>query len=156
MFRMDRQNISHEGVASYVRDDLAASTELLDSFSNGTTKLMTLYIKQLDLLIITVYIPPNTTLNQFEEFLRRLSDTLLKLPKQTTEVIIAGDLNLPHLIGDIDSDLEYAEASSFADDTKIKKQIGSAEDTHKLKDDMTNNIKIFNNFRISQITRICK
>ena len=63
MFRMDRQNRSHGGAANYVQDDLTASTELLDSFSNGTTELMTLYIKQLDLLITTVYRPPNTTLD---------------------------------------------------------------------------------------------
>ncbi|KAK3862420.1 hypothetical protein Pcinc_031720 [Petrolisthes cinctipes] len=36
------------------------------------------------------------------------------------------------LIGDIDTTLQHSEASSFADDTRIKKQISSVEDASYL------------------------
>ena len=38
MFNMDKQNRSYGGVANYVRDDLAASTELLSSFLEGDNR----------------------------------------------------------------------------------------------------------------------
>ena len=61
-FRTDRQSRSHGGVANYIRDDIATSVEILETFSNGTTELLIVCIKKLDLQVTTVYRPPNTTL----------------------------------------------------------------------------------------------
>ena len=40
VYRRERQNRSNGGVANYVHDDLATSTEILETFSNGITKLL--------------------------------------------------------------------------------------------------------------------
>ncbi|KAK8371789.1 hypothetical protein O3P69_015569 [Scylla paramamosain] len=67
IFRADRINRSHGGVINYIRNDMAASAENMGTFSNGTTELLTIYLKKLDQLVITAYRPPNTSSEQFEE-----------------------------------------------------------------------------------------
>lgn len=60
-FRTDRVNRCHGAVINYIREAVAASREKLMSYSNGTTELLILYLKRQNLLLITVYRPPNTT-----------------------------------------------------------------------------------------------
>ncbi|XP_076069761.1 uncharacterized protein LOC143041638 [Oratosquilla oratoria] len=95
--RADRKNRSHGEVIIYTRNYLAACIENVESFSNGTVELLKIYIKNLDMLVMTVYRPPNTTLDKFEEILARMRVVLDTLLKSTTEVMILGDFNLPHI-----------------------------------------------------------
>ena len=45
LFRTDRENRTHGGVAIYLRQELAANASIITSFSNGTVELLALYIK---------------------------------------------------------------------------------------------------------------
>ena len=78
--RADRHIRSHEGVANYIRNDMATNMETLDSFSNGTTELLGVHLKNLNLLVITIYRPPNTTLGNFNQAISRLTE-ILKNPQ---------------------------------------------------------------------------
>ena len=97
IFRADRKQRSHGGAAMYIREEEAATTELLANFSNGTTELLALLIKELDLVLVTMYRPPNTLTHQFQEMASKLVEILRNLPSLSTEVIITGDLNFPSL-----------------------------------------------------------
>ena len=108
IFRTDRNRPKKKrgrnsgGVAIYVREDLAASCETLMQFSNGSIEAICLFIKQLNLVVCTIYRPPDdaqrgnrSTSVELQELLDQLSQTLEALPSPMPTVLIAGDFNLP-------------------------------------------------------------
>ena len=95
--RANRHIRSHGGVANYIRNDTAANMETLDSFSNGKTELLGVHLKNLNLLVITIYRPPNTTLENFNQAITRLTEILKNPPNQSVEIMITGDFNFPHV-----------------------------------------------------------
>ncbi|MPC34244.1 hypothetical protein E2C01_027628 [Portunus trituberculatus] len=95
-FRADRSSSSHGGVATYIRDDIASSTEELKLFSNGTTELLSLYLRKIGLILITVYRPPNTTMEEFINISKMIKEIISNV-ESSTEVIILGDFNLPSI-----------------------------------------------------------
>ncbi|XP_076045873.1 uncharacterized protein LOC143028125 [Oratosquilla oratoria] len=131
LFRADRVDRSHGGVALYLREDLAANTEVLTAFSNNTTELLAVHVKKLDLFIATLYRPPNTTEEMFKEVSGKLQSLLNHLPSPYTEVILAGDLNLPIITwpsrnirgGSINEQRQAMELISLADLAYLKQFI---------------------------------
>ncbi|KAK4325511.1 hypothetical protein Pmani_003961 [Petrolisthes manimaculis] len=97
VYRADRQGRSHGGVANYIREDIAASAEVLTSFSNGTTELLVVFMKSINLLAITLYRPPNTTHGTFRQITQKIEQILSTLPNPNTEVIMSGDFNFPNI-----------------------------------------------------------
>lgn len=97
LFRADRKDRRHGGVALYLREDIAANAQTLISFSNGTTELLAVYLSKMDLAIIILYRPPNTTLDIFKEATTKIRSLLGNLPTNSTEVILTGDFNLPSI-----------------------------------------------------------
>ena len=97
IIRTDRSGRSHGGVAIYIENSLAISTEMLLSFSNGTCEILSVFIKAIDLMLAVVYRPPNATQCQFEDILKKLSSILENLPKSNTEFLLCGDFNFPHI-----------------------------------------------------------
>ena len=96
IFRTDRKDRSHGGIAMYIENSLAINTEILLSFSNGTCEIMSLFIKAINLVVAVVYRPPNTTQCQFEDIIKRLHNTLENLPDPNAEFLLCGDFNFPH------------------------------------------------------------
>ena len=97
IFRTDRKDRSHGGVAVYVRDDFAASTEKLAGFSDGTIEFIVLYVKKLDLIIVNLYRPPSSTSESFSKVLDEVEKILKGLPSTNTEFLLLGDFNFPHV-----------------------------------------------------------
>ena len=97
IFRTDRRDRSHGGVAIYIDKNLAASTDILIDFSNGTNEILALFIKKLNLEVIVVYRPPNTTQDLFKDIIDRINYILEHLPSPDTEVFLLGDFNFPHV-----------------------------------------------------------
>ena len=97
LYRADRKERSHGGVALYIKNELATDLEVLTKFSNKTTELLSVHIKKLDLVIINVYRPPNTSATDFRDVLDHIKTTVNNLPKPTTEILLMGDFNLPHI-----------------------------------------------------------
>ena len=60
LFRQDRKERSHGGVAAYIETKLAANAETVDSYSNGTCEFLAVHIKKINIVMIIVYRPPNT------------------------------------------------------------------------------------------------
>ena len=91
------------GVAVYLRDTLDSSTETLMEFSSGVVEALCLKIPTLDLIIAVVYRQPNdvaggnkSTSEQFAPLLEELSAVIDSQPAPTSNILVAGDFNLPH------------------------------------------------------------
>ena len=99
LYRTDRgPGKSHGGVAIYLRNDLIG--QLVASHSNSMCETLAVKVKTLNLILICVYRPPNSTLEAFEEALevcqKAINDVVDNDPK-TKDVLIMGDFNLPFI-----------------------------------------------------------
>ena len=91
----DREDRSHGGIAIYTKDKLAVET--LKSYSNGTREMLSLFIKELNIIIIVIYRPPNTTPNLFEDVLQKIINVLDHLPTPNTDFLLLRDFNFPNV-----------------------------------------------------------
>ena len=92
------------GVAMYIRDDMAFSSEVIFSHSTDAIQLLCLYSKAENIAIITVYRQPDdkthghpSTPNDLKIALARLKSELQKL-QPTPDIVMGGDFNLPHAV----------------------------------------------------------
>ena len=90
IFRSDRKRINRSnrgrlsgGVATYVRDDIAANIEISLAFSNGVVEALCLYCKSNNFMIINLYRQPDvssskhrSTSSEFKSALNAISETL--------------------------------------------------------------------------------
>ena len=65
----------------------------ISKFSNGVCEILITEHPQLDLSIITIYRPPDTTSSEFEEIIK-VAERYLE-SKTTTNLVITGDFNFP-------------------------------------------------------------
>ena len=107
LFRVDRARAKKRrgrnsgGVAAYVRNDLVVNT--LFEYSTGVIEALCLNFVGLNLIVCVVYRQPDdiqggnrSTEAQFSAFISKLNAELNALPSPTPNIILAGDLNLPH------------------------------------------------------------
>ena len=98
LFRSDRKDRSHGGVAIYVRKDLAVKTAVNDS--NSFCDSLILHIPQLNLVLMNVYRPPNcpeVIFNQTIEYLRNFLRNLEEYNNCANTYMLVGDFNFPFL-----------------------------------------------------------
>ena len=109
-FRQDRrrQRKSNRGrdsggVLIYLREDLAGTAEYILNYSNGVVEVVGVYIKEANLVLITVYRQPDdstgrnrSTSVEFHQALDVIRDALTSLPSPVPEIVFCGDFNLPH------------------------------------------------------------
>ena len=69
LFRADRIGRKCGGVATYLNSDLNCKLEL--SFSNGIVEALVIKCKKLDIIFVCVYRPPNTSVQEWSEALKR-------------------------------------------------------------------------------------
>ena len=91
------------GVAFYIRDEEAINSEVTFNFSNGVIEALGIHLKLRNLIAITIYPQPDdqqkkhrSTCAEFKQLTQALSNYLMELPSPTLDLIICGDLNLPH------------------------------------------------------------
>ena len=97
LYRADRgPNKSHGGVAIYLRDDLTG--QLVAVGTNSMCETLAIKVKTLNLLLIAVYRPPNSTLECFEEAMdicQKAIDEVTNADPKVKDVLVMGDFNLP-------------------------------------------------------------
>jgi len=110
LFRSDRSIAKKKrrgrhsgGVAFYIRNDLASTTDTLLSFTNDAVEMIVNYSKVENLLLATVYRQPDdsahdrpSSTNEFKHAITALKRVILNL-ECTPDIIIGGDFNLPHI-----------------------------------------------------------
>ena len=91
------------GVALYVRDDIAISTEVLVSFSSNAVQTICLYSKPENLVMTCLYRQPDdkthgnpSTHIDLKTALSRLMHAIGKL-NPSPDIIFGGDFNIPHV-----------------------------------------------------------
>lgn len=101
----NRRGRDSGGVALYLRDDIAGTAEVALEYSSGVIEMLGVQIKDPNLLILVIYRQPDdrvgghrSTSVQFSRALAALRRTLSSLPSPNPDVVLCGDLNLPHAI----------------------------------------------------------
>ena len=84
------------GVGLYLRDDLATSSDISFSFSNGETEAAVVTIPILNAIVIVVYRSPTNDTTKFSPLIRKLRSYLQGLPTPAPDILLMGDVNLPH------------------------------------------------------------
>ena len=113
LYRQDRERVrsgkgrNSGGVALYLQDRYASSTEQIFNFSSGVIEAVGVHIPKLNMVIIVVYRQPDDTVNtnrstsrEFRCFIRELKACLEDLPSPVPNTIVFGDFNLPHATWD--------------------------------------------------------
>ena len=95
------------GVALYLQDHYAPSTEQIFNYSSGVIEAVGIYIAALNTVMIVVYRQPDdtahryhSTSNEFKCLVEELKTCLNDLPSPVPNIVILGDFNLPHAIWD--------------------------------------------------------
>ena len=99
LYRSDRANgRSHGGSCVYVRSDL--TSKLIMSHSNGTCDSLAVKVKIFESIVICMYRPPDTKLEQFEDALNVVQDAIdenMKTDSKCKTILQVGDYNFPFL-----------------------------------------------------------
>lgn len=94
LYRKDRENRSHGGVAIYVKENIISKE--INSFSNGVCEYISveLNVNGRKTEILSIYRPPDTSNREFDDIVEFIEDTSLSRSKES---ILIGDLNLPNI-----------------------------------------------------------
>ena len=100
MYRSDRMGgRTHGGCAVYVREDLTVVER--ETYSNNCCESQVLEIRELELLLINIYRPPNSPKQLFEETLTRcqeiIFDVIEKESSKAKTILALGDYNFPFI-----------------------------------------------------------
>ena len=90
----DRVSRTHGGNCAYLRTDLA--TQQLLVHSNSVCESLVLKIKTLDLLLVSIYRPPDSSLEEFGEAIQMCQDALndaLEDDSRVKDILQFGDYN---------------------------------------------------------------
>ena len=81
----------------YVNEKYTISCE--DCYSDSVCESICLFINELNMEIITVYIPPNCGNNEFISFLNIIEDKMkeMKAKKENIKFVMNGDFNINFL-----------------------------------------------------------
>ena len=95
------------GVALYLQNHYASSTEQIFNFSSGVIEAVGVHIPKLSTVMIVVYRQPDDTVGnnrstsrEFKCLIRKLEACLDDLPSPVPNIIVLGDFNLPHATWD--------------------------------------------------------
>ena len=98
LFRGDRsEGVKKGGVLLYVRNDIAKSARTLCHGSIGLIEYICVYIKEKNLLTITVYRSPQSKLNDFKTVIEIIDKSIESLAPNYPDIIINGDFNFRYI-----------------------------------------------------------
>ena len=97
LYRADRgPDKTHGGVAVYLRNNLIG--QLVVSHSNSMCETLAIKVKSLTMLLICLYRPPNSTIDNFRESLnvcQKAIDDVTDADTKVKDILQFGDFNLP-------------------------------------------------------------
>ena len=96
LHRADRTGRVRGGVGIYVRDDLTVLS--VKAFSNSAVEFLVLKVRELEMVLVGIYRPPDTKAEEWEDALSSLEESVDIAQAHSTKystVVVAGDLNFP-------------------------------------------------------------
>ena len=97
IYRSDRKNRVRGGVAIYVNQSFIVEEDSILKFSNSVCEVVAVYIPKENIALISVYRPPKTKMNLFQEVLVEVECWLEQNCNDQTHSIVFGDFNFPFL-----------------------------------------------------------
>ena len=94
VYRCDRTARTCGGVAVFTHQSVKINEPKIKRFSNSTCELLILEAVDLNLHIISIYRPPDTTSEKFHPCLNEI-EQYLKSVASTENIVLCGDLNFP-------------------------------------------------------------
>ena len=95
-YRTDRASGRKKGgVVTYVHNTFSTCVEILAAGSNAYVEYHMLYIKQLDLVVVTLYRPPECPTDMFISPLEDIKTKLEAVSTCLPNIILTGDFNFP-------------------------------------------------------------
>ena len=95
-FRTDRKDRKCGGVSIYTHNSLKVNEKSVQRYTNSVVELLMLNIEDINLHIICVYRPPDTTSEEFQPCLDKIRSYTEKL-QASDNILLLGDLNFPFL-----------------------------------------------------------
>ena len=97
LYRKDRTDRSHGGVAIYVNDNV--DSQIYKSFSNKVCEFLSVKLKihSKYIILASLYRPPDTTSHEFNEVIKFVLENHLKNDSANHEIILFGDFNFPNI-----------------------------------------------------------
>ena len=112
LFRSERVTREGGGCCLYIHESLSSKLEIQST--NDMVEVLVVSVATLNLIIIVLYRPPDTTSQKFAEQLSKIDDFLKSSPAPAPNIIFMGDFNFPHIT--------WAEGDGIA----IIREIGNA------------------------------
>jgi exonuclease III len=85
------------GIVVYIRENLAPVTTTILSQSNGTVEFSMLHIQSLNIIVISVYRPPDCSYHHFAEAMDLIKSKLTELDASAPNLVMVGDFNFPNI-----------------------------------------------------------
>ena len=98
LFRADREGRSHAGTCCWVREDLTAV--LVNRFSNSFCDSLVIKVKELEMLLVGVYRPPNCDVEHFKENMEVCQEAIYEAMDKDVKIKVLwvqGDFTLPFI-----------------------------------------------------------
>ena len=117
LFRSERVTREWGGCCLYIHESLSSKLEVQST--NNMVELLIVSVATLNLVIIVLYRPPDTTSQKFSEQLSKVENFLKSTHAPAPNIIFMGDFNFPHI--------KWAEGEGSA----IIREIGNASKESK-------------------------
>ena len=88
-------NAKRGGVIVYIRDDLAPGTKIVTSGSIGNIEFLVLYLKSLNITLVSIYRPPSSEFFHFDSVMNEVRLKIDEINMYMPKIIFSGDLNFP-------------------------------------------------------------
>ena len=159
IFRTERENdISRGGIIVYIKQGLEHNAKIISSGSLNSIEYQLLYLKKMNLLLITVYRSPISDARSFTTVMTNIDETLSQFEGKCASILMNGDFNLPHIVwdhGEISSSennwINHRTLKTFAEKHALAQKIDHPTRLNNILDLVfTNNDDLFTDFVIER------
>ena len=161
--RSDRKNRKKGGCCIYIKEEM--ESQVLARTSNGYVELLMIKLPKLKVIVTTIYRPPQTPSEKFQEALTTIKNTLNSEDAPAPSIVIVGDFNFPFLKYKRIGNNTYTQTNGQGtkeDKTQVKMLLSLADEfalTQEISENtrqnscldlmFTNNKKMINNITVS-------
>ena len=97
-YRADRANgVRKGGIITYVRHDLLPGLQVKEAGSIGNIEFLIIFIKELEMLLVTLYRPPSASSTDFKSAIAAIQREIESAEGPTPRVALTGDFNFPSI-----------------------------------------------------------
>ena len=150
------------GIIMYIRDDFSTQTSCITFGSINLVEYIVLYLKKLNIIIITIYRSPETDISSFKTVIENIETEMISFDQNRPSIILNGDFNFSDIIwedGEIASSSRKSSYISilkkFADNYNLNQKINEPTRHLNILDLLfSNNHEFFQNISIEDYIKL--